>query len=192
MTGPDLSRFDNRWYSSGRPALVRLLWFACGLPVLRCAVLPSSAFRAGLLRAFGARIGRGVVLKPGLRVKYPWLLRIGDRSWVGEDAWIDNLGLVTLGSDVCISQGAYLCTGNHDWSDPAFSLVVRPVTLLDGSWVGARALIAPGVTLGRGAVAAAGAVVSRDIPPFEVHAGNPACFVRSRDLPEQVPLETVS
>src|SRR5690606_2767007 len=76
----------------------------------------------------------------------------------------------------CVSQGAYLCTGNHDWSDPAFGLIVKPITLGDGSWVGARAVIAPGVELGECAVAAAGSVVARPIPPYEVHSGNPASF----------------
>ena len=133
-----------------------------------------------LLRAFGARVGRKVVIKPGVRVKYPWLLEVGDHSWLGEDCWIDNLAAVKIGCNVCISQGAYLCTGNHDWSDPAFGLVVKPITLRDGAWVGARAVIAPGVEIGECGVAAAGSVVTKEIAPYEIHAGNPARFVRRR------------
>ena len=100
--------------------------FFLGLPVLRCSVLPSSSLRALLLRCFRASIGEGVVIKPGVRIKYPWRLRAGNNCWLGENCWIDNLATVTLGDDVCISQGAYLCTGNHDWSDSAFGFDPGP------------------------------------------------------------------
>jgi len=162
--------------------LVRAAWFSLGLPLLRSNVLPGSRWRVLLLRFFGANVGHGVVVKPGVRVKYPWLLTIGDHSWVGEDAWIDNLAPVSIGRDVCISQGAYFCTGNHDWSDPAFCLIVKPINVLDGAWVGAKCLLVPGVTLGERAIAVAGSVVRKDIGAFEIHAGNPATFVRRRGV----------
>lgn len=178
----DLSTFDNSWYSPGRPVWVQCLWFFLGLPLLRSSCIPSSGLRRCLLRLFGARGGNGVVIKPGLRVKYPWRLRIGNSSWLGEGCWIDNLGDVSIGSDVCVSQGAYLCTGNHDRSDPAFGLIVRPIVLRDGSWVGAKSIICPGVELGEGAVATAGSVVTRNIPTWEIHSGNPAQFIKRRAL----------
>jgi len=177
-----LNEFDCSWYQPGRNLLVRSLWFFLGLPVLRCALLPSSAARRALLRAFGARVGRNVVIKPGTRVKYPWRLIIGNDSWIGEDTWIDNLADVWIGDNVCISQAAYICTGNHDRTDPAFSLVVKPVTLRDGSWVGARVTICPGVEFGEGAIATAGSVVTRSLSPWEIHSGNPATFVKERIL----------
>ncbi len=182
MPSVDLSRFDNSWYRPGRSRLTQALWFLLGLPLLRCSWLPGSRYRRVLLRLFGAKIGRGVVIKPGVRVKYPWRLTIGAFSWIGEDVWIDNLADIRIGSHACISQGAYLCTGNHDWSDPHFGLIVRPIELADGVWVGARALLTPGVTLGEGAVAAAGSVVRSSIPAWEIHAGNPAILVRRRRL----------
>ena len=125
-------------------------------------------------------MGRGVVLKPGVRVKYPWRLSIGGHSWIGEDVWIDNLVEVRIGANACLSQGAYLCTGNHDWSDPSFGLRVLPIVLEDGAWLGTRALICPGVTIGESGVAAAGSVVMKSIPAFEIHSGNPAQFVKRR------------
>ena len=131
---------------------------------------------------FGARIGRGVVIKAGVRVKYPWLLEVGDHTWLGEDCWIDNLVTVTIGTNVCISQGAYLCTGNHDWKDTRFGLMVQPITIKTGAWVGARAGLAPGVTIGEGAVLTLGSFATRDIPDWEIHAGNPASCVGRRDL----------
>jgi putative colanic acid biosynthesis acetyltransferase WcaF len=177
-----LRQFDNAWYQPGRPRWQQVVWFFIGLPLLRCAWLPSSSFRVWLLRFFGAVVGAGAVIKPGVRVKYPWHLRMGSDCWLGEDCWIDNLTTVTLGSDVCVSQGAYLCTGNHDWSDPAFGLRVEPISIGDGAWVGARALLTPGAQLGEGAVAAAGSVVIHGIPAWEVHSGNPAVFVRTRRI----------
>jgi putative colanic acid biosynthesis acetyltransferase WcaF len=178
----DLSRFENSFYQPASSWFIRVLWFAIGLPLLRCPVLPSSSFRRNLLRLFGAKIGRAAVIKPGLRVKYPWNLKAGKNCWFGEDAWIDNLAMVSVGDNVCISQGAYLCTGNHDWADPAFGLVVRPIRIEDGAWVGARASVAPGVVIGEGAVAGLGAVITRAVPPFEIHGGNPARFIRRREI----------
>jgi putative colanic acid biosynthesis acetyltransferase WcaF len=188
MTRPEterpvfLRRFDNDWYRPGRSKLIQALWYFVGLPVCRSPLNPFSSLKRFLLGAFGATIGHRVIIKPGVRIKYPWLFHCGDDCWLGEDCWIDNLAQVSIGANVCISQGAYLCTGNHDWSDPAFGLIVRPISIGDGAWVGAKALIAPGVSLSEGAVAAAGSVVTHDIPAYEIHAGNPAAFVRRRPL----------
>jgi putative colanic acid biosynthesis acetyltransferase WcaF len=182
MPPPDLSLYNNSWYSSGRSRLIEALWFFFGLPIVRSRLIPSSTLRAGILRLFGAKIGKNVVLKPGIRVKYPWLFSLGDYSWVGEDVWIDNLTLVTLGANVCVSQGAYLCTGNHDWSDPAFGLIVKPIELEAGVWVGARAVICPGVIVERCGVILAGSVVTKDVLAFEIHLGNPAQLLRRREF----------
>jgi putative colanic acid biosynthesis acetyltransferase WcaF len=182
MSSVDLGAFRNDWYRPGRSRLVQMAWFFLGAPLLRLTVLPFSGVRRGLLRLFGAHIGRGVVIKPGVRVKYPWLLATGDHCWIGEDCWIDNLAPVTLGSSVCLSQGAYLCTGNHDWSDPAFGLMVRQIRVEDGAWVGARAVLGPGAAIGECAVVTAGSVIARCVPAFEIHGGNPAVFLRRREL----------
>ena len=187
MTQVELGRYDNSWFQPGRSWLWQAAWLCGGLTILRCSWLPSSALRVRLLRWFGAQVGSGVVIKPGVRVKYPWHLKVGDHCWIGEDCWIDNLTQVELGSNVCLSQGAYLCTGNHDWSDPAFGLILGAITLENGSWVGARAVIAPNVTLGEHAVAAAGSVVTKSIPAWKVYAGNPAAFVRNRRISDHSP-----
>ena len=182
MGAVKLRQYDNSWYQPGRSVVWRSAWLFLGLPIVRCSLLPSSLLRASLLRLFGAQIGEGVVMRHSLNVKYPWHLEIGNDCWIGEDCWIDNLTTVQIGSDVCLSQGCYLCTGNHDWSDPTFGLIVKPIHIRDGAWVGAKAILAPGVVLGEGAVAAAGSVVTRDIPRFEVHAGNPASLIKQRRI----------
>lgn len=124
-------------------------------------------------------------MRHGMKVKYPWHLAVGDYCWFGEEVWIDNLATVTIGNNVCISQGAYLCTGNHNWNDPAFGLVVAPIDLEDGAWAGAKSILTPGVVLGRCAVAGAGSVIVRSVPDYEIHAGNPAVFVKFRVIAAQ-------
>ncbi len=182
MAQVKLRTYDNSWYSPGRSALWRGAWFFVGAPIIRAQVLPSSALRVAVLRLFGARIGERVVIRPGVNVKYPWHLSIGNDTWIGERVWIDCLTSVRVGSDVCISQGAYLCTGNHNWSDPGFGLLIAPIQLNDGSWAGAMSILTPGAVLGTGAVAAAGSVISGTVPDFEIYAGNPAVFLKKRVL----------
>ncbi|MCL4840457.1 MAG: WcaF family extracellular polysaccharide biosynthesis acetyltransferase [Bryobacteraceae bacterium] len=180
----DLRRFDNSWYEPGASVIVRVLWFFFGAPLVRWPLNPSGALKRAVLRLFGAVIGAGVVLKPGLRVKYPWRLKVGEAAWIGEGVWIDNLADVEIGAHACLSQEAYLCTGNHDWTDPAFSLIVKGIRIGRGAWVGARALIGPGVDVGEHGIASMGSVVLKDIPPFQVYSGNPAQFAKHRRLGE--------
>ncbi|HEY8260233.1 MAG TPA: WcaF family extracellular polysaccharide biosynthesis acetyltransferase [Methylosinus sp.] len=160
-----LDCFDNRSFDRGRSRLVEALWLVFDLALIRSGV-PGSRHRVAVLRAFGARIGEGVVVKPNVRVKFPWRLSIGAHSWIGEHAWIDNLAEVSIGAHCCVSQGAYLCTGGHDWRKESFDLVTRPIRVGDGAWICARACIAPGVTIGAGAVVSLGAVVTSDVEPF--------------------------
>jgi len=176
----DLSRPDNSEYDVGRSRLVWALWHSVGSPIVRSNVLPIPRLKAAVLRLFGASIGCKAHIKPGLKVKFPWYLTLGDHCWIGEDVWIDNLSPVTIGSHVCVSQMAYLCTGNHDWKSTNLKLFRRPIVLKDGCWVGARSTICPGVTVGSAAVVAVGSVAAKDIPAYEVWAGNPARFVRER------------
>lgn len=179
----DLSKYQHT-YESGRSWIIRACWFFVGAPLVRWQLMPWSGLRCRILRLFGAEIGSGVVIKPGVRIKFPWLLKAGDNTWIGEDCWIDNLAAVVLGDNVCLSQGVYLCTGNHDWDDPQFALLVRPIRILDGAWIGAKALVGPGTVIGEGAVVAMGGVALHGIPPYEIHGGNPAKLLgyRSRGV----------
>jgi acetyltransferase-like isoleucine patch superfamily enzyme len=109
-------------------------------------------------------------------------VEVGDDSWIGEDVWIDNLATVTIGANCCISQGAYICTGSHDWSSPAFGLVTKPVRIEDCAWVAARAVVGPGVVVGEGAVLSLGAMASTDLQPWSIYAGVPASLVGQRRI----------
>lgn len=181
----DLSIPDNTELVRGTSLWIEGLWYFLGLRMLRSHLITSSRFRCSLLRVFGAKIGKAVYIKPGLRVKFPWYLSVGDYSWLGEDLWIDNLAPVIIESHCCLSQGAYLCTGNHDWSSSNMRLFRRPITCERGCWVGAKAIICPGVRIGTGAIVTAGSVATKNIPGMEIHAGNPAQFVRTRTLKPQ-------
>ena len=180
MNTVDLSRFDVGDYKTGRGFSTRLLWFITNAIFLQNPLNASSRIKVFLLRLFGAKIGKGVVLKPGINVKYPWRLVIGDYSWIGEQAWLDCLVPITIGAHACVSQGVYLCTGNHDWSDAAFSYKLQPIVIEDGAWIGARATILPGVTVSSHSVITGGSVVSKNTEPYLVYSGNPAIPVKQR------------
>ena len=176
----DLSEYDNAWYQPGRGVLIRLLWILASALFVQCAWNPSSGLRVWLLRLFGAQVGQGVVIKPGVQVKYPWRLAVGDHTWIGEDAWIDNLADVKLGSHCCLSQACYLLTGNHDYRSKTFDLRVGRIALEDGAWIGAKAVVCPGVTVGKEAVLAVASVLSGDAEEAMVYRGNPAEPVKRR------------
>ena len=121
-----------------------------------------------------------MVIKPRVRIKYPWHLVLGDNVWIGEDVWIDNLVTVTVGSNVCISQGAYLLTGSHDYRDPRFGLIIKPIHIAEGAWITARVTLCPGVSVGRNAVITAGSILQSDADENAVYQGNPAIKIRNR------------
>jgi len=177
-----LSEFDNAWYSPGRPFLVRALWLALNRVFLQTSVPWPSRAKAALLRAFGARVGRGVVVKPHVSVKYPWKLSIGDHAWIGEGVWIDSLAQVSIGANACLSQGVMIETGNHDWSSSSFDLVVREVAVEEGAWAAVRSLLLPGSRLRSHAVLGAGSVLSGDTEPYGIYVGVPARKVKERDI----------
>lgn len=158
----DLSKYDNSWYSPGRGRIVCSLWYFCNVIFFRNPLNPFSKIKILILRVFGAQVGEGVVIKPSVNIKYPWKIEIGDYTWIGESVWLDSLGGIKIGRNVCVSQGVYLCTGNHDWSDYAFGLMVRPIQIENGAWLGAKSIVLPGVTIAENCVVTAGRVVRRD------------------------------
>lgn len=178
----DLGRYQVTGYSTGSGPVRRGLWYIVNAIIFMNPLFPFYTPKRWLLRAFGARIGNGVIIKPRVNIKYPWRLHIGDNSWIGEGVWIDNLADICIGRDVCVSQDAYLLTGNHDYKSTSFTLITTPIEIQDGAWVGARTTICPGVTVGRNAVVAVGGVLTKNAEHNGIYAGNPACRLRSRTL----------
>ena len=164
----NLSEFSNSDYSHGRNAFVMILWLAIE-GVFFASWIPGSKWRVGLLRIFGAEIGIGVVIKPRARCNLPWRLEIGDHTWIGEGTWIDNVANVRIGSNVCISQGVYLCTGNHNWSKPSFDLELGPINIEDKAWLGAFVKVSPNTMIEEGAVVTLGSVANGTVGAWTVH-----------------------
>lgn len=175
----DLTTFNNSWYRPGG-AVKRLLWLCVSAAFFRHSLAVFNGLKCSLLRLFGARIGKGVLIKPSVHIKYPWFLEIGDHCWIGEGVWIDNLAKITLGNNVCLSQGAYLLTGNHDYTQPSFDLMIGEIRLEDGVWIGARAIVCPGVTCRSHAVLTVGSVAAKDMDTYGIYRGNPAVKVKER------------
>ncbi len=177
----DLTRFNNDWYRPG-PRWKIVLWYLVNTFILNTYLPLPVRVKTALLKLFGAKIGTGVVIKPALNVKYPWLLTIDDHAWIGEQVWIDNLAPVSIGAHACLSQGAMLLTGNHNYRLPTFDLMVQPITLADGVWIGAKAVVCPGVSLGSHAVLSVGSVATKSLEPYGIYQGNPAVWVRQRTV----------
>lgn len=177
----DLSRFDNSWYDHG-PRWRVVLWFLVNAYFLNTYLPIPSGLKVAVLRLFGAKIGKGVMIKPAVNIKYPWLLQIGNYVWIGEQVWIDNLSQVSIGDNTCLSQGAMLLTGNHDYRRSTFDLTTRPITLADGVWIGAKAVVCAGIHCESHSVLAVNSVATRSLDAYGIYQGNPAVFVRHRTI----------
>ena len=174
----ELSSYNNSDFDRGAPAWKEALWIALRVLFFQTAIPWPSRFRAALLRSFGAKIGQDVVIRANVNISFPWRLSIGDHVWIGEDVGILSLAPVTIESNVCISQRAYLCTGSHDFRREGFKLKVDPITVRTGSWVAAAAFLGPGVEVGAGALVSAGSIVFETVPPNTLVRGNPAHVIK--------------
>ena len=176
----DLSKFDNSWYKPGANVIKRFLWYFVNALVFKSSLVPVSRFKVLVLRCFGATVGKKVNIKPSVNIKYPWKLSIGDYAWIGENVWIDNLAQITIGAHCCISQGALLLCGNHNFKLATFELMTGEIVLEDGVWIGAHAIVCTNVICGSHAVLTVGSVATRPLEPFAVYQGNPAVKIKER------------
>ncbi len=185
----DLSRFDNSDFPMGAGFLKRTLWYFVNALFFISPLFPFRSPKPMLLRLFGAKVGKGVVIHPGVNIKFPWKLSIGDHVWIGQRAWLDNIDQLTIHSNVVISQGAMLILGSHDYKKVDYPTLAGPVVLEEGSWVGAGALVLGGVTMRSHAVLAAGSVTGRSLRAYTIYRGNPAEPVRDRVMAGEAPHE---
>ena len=168
---------------SRKELLFRVLW-GFGRFAFRLSPRPCFGLRRFILRIFGAKVGRNVNIYSSALIYYPWNLEIGAESAIGEWALIYNLGTVKIGARTTISQRAHLCAGTHDYRDPVLALIKPPIVIGDSVWVCADAFVGPNVKIEDGAVVGACSVVTRDVAPWTVGAGNPATFVKTRVINE--------
>lgn len=175
----DLGKYNNSWYKPG-PTWKRGLWYLVNSIFFKTGILPFYGIKSALLRSFGAEIGKGLVIKQCISIKYPWFLSIGDHCWIGEQVWIDNLAHIKIGNNVCISQGALLLCGNHDYTKETFDLKVQPIDIEDGVWIGARAVVCPGTVCKDHSVLTVQSVASGVMESYSIYQGNPATRIKER------------
>lgn len=176
----DLSTYNNTWFKKGAGLFKRALWHLANFFILKSHIVPLSFTKVGILRLFGAKIGSNVTIKPGVNIKYPWKLKVGNNCWIGENVWIDNLDEVTLADNVCISQGAFLLCGNHNFKSSSFDLMLGPINVESGAWLGAKSIVCPGVTVASHAILSVGSLANKDLEPYTIYKGNPAVKCKER------------
>lgn len=174
MSKRNLSKYDHTRYQPGRNAFIRGMWYMTNLLFFKSSLWSSYRLKRALLRCFGATVGQCVVIKPCVNIKYPWHLAIGHHTWIGENVWIENAAEITIGANCCISQGAMLLSGGHDYTKDCFDVCVKPIVIQNGAWVGAKAVVCMGVTMGEDSVLTVNSVLTRDTAQRSVWQGNPA------------------
>lgn len=180
MEKTNLASYNNHPYHPGGTAVKRLLWYYTNLFCFQSGLVPVSGILVLLLRLFGAKVGKGAMIKPSVNIKYPWLLQLGDNVWIGEKVWIDNLVQVRIGDNACLSQGALVLTGSHNYKKTSFDLITGEITIEEGAWICADAVITSGTKVGAHAVLTASSVANADLEPYSIYQGNPAVKIRDR------------
>ncbi|MEL6458361.1 MAG: hormogonium polysaccharide biosynthesis acetyltransferase HpsU [Cyanobacteria bacterium J06636_27] len=169
----DLRKYDQSDFDRGRAGWYVFLWWFVQAITFPLTLHNMSGIRCAILRLFGARIGKGVLIRPTARFTYPWKVTIDDYSWIGDDVVLYSLDEIHIGSHCVVSQKSYICTGSHDIKDPAFGLKINKVAIGNGAWVATDCFVAPGVTIGANAVIGARSSVLTDMPNAQVCWGTP-------------------
>ena len=181
-----MKQVNNALYRStisiGAGRTKQFLWYFTNIFFFKNTLNIFSGLKVGLLKLFGATIGKSVNIKPGVNIKYPWKLRIADYSWVGEGVWIDNLSEVTIGKNVTLSQGALLLTGSHDAAKETFDFMSAPIILEDGVWIAAKAVVFGGVICHTHSILGMNSVAESNLQPYIIYKGNPAIPLLERRI----------
>lgn len=176
----ELSSFSVGNFEKGAPFWKQTLWYFINALFVRASWNPFVGLKVWLLKLFGAKIGHNVYIKNNVIIKFPWKLKIGDNCWIGEYCWIDNIDYVSIGSNVCISQGALIITGNHDYTISNMPYRNAPIVIKDGAWIGAKAIVTAGVTIEENTVLTVGSIVTKDTIANGIYQGNPAIIIKKR------------
>jgi len=179
MLKSDLSSYNNRWFKPGKKLKI-IIWYFVNRCFFNTCIPYPNRYKIVLLKIFGSKIGNNILIKPNVSIKYPWLLKIENNVWIGENVWIDNLASVRIGSNVCISQGAMLICGNHNYKKPSFDLMIGDIILEEGVWIGAKSLVCPGVTCKSHSILTVGSVATQNLEEYTIYQGNPAKKIKDR------------
>jgi putative colanic acid biosynthesis acetyltransferase WcaF len=175
-----LDRFKIPIGFRGRNAIHVQIWWLIQATAFAWSPQFLYSWRRFLLRRFGAEVGKGVLIRPTARITYPWKLKIGDNSWIGDDVDLYTLGEIVIGKNVCVSQRSYICTGSHDYTKESFDIYEEKIVIEDSAWLGTDVFVAPGVNIGEGSVVGARSSVFMDLPAGMICIGSPAKPVRHR------------
>ena len=179
----DLNIFNNNWYNPANRLKI-ILWYFTNQFFFNSYIPFPNYLKGNLLKIFGSNVGKNVLIKPKVNIKYPWFLEINDNVWIGENVWIDNLTKVRIGTNVCISQGAMLLCGNHDYKKTRFDLILGEIKIEEGVWLGAQSIVCPGVTCKSHSILTVGSVATKDLEPYSIYQGNPAIKIKERVIEE--------
>ncbi|GGH56116.1 colanic acid biosynthesis acetyltransferase WcaF [Dyadobacter endophyticus] len=164
----------------GRPGWYVQLWWIVEAILFRPTPQFMYGWRRFLLRSFGAKIGKGVILRPSMHTQFPWKVTIGDHSWIGDDVVLYSLGPIQIGNNVVISQKSYLCTGSHDYAKNDFPIFYEPIIVENECWLATDVFVGPGVTIGAGTVVGARSSVFKSLPANKVCMGSPVRILKDR------------
>ncbi|EKD88191.1 MAG: hypothetical protein ACD_35C00013G0002 [uncultured bacterium] len=181
-TYQDLSKFVVPNEFRGRSKVIVQLWWIVQATFFRISPQFLYEWRNIILRSFGAKIGKGVKIRPTTKITYPWNLEVGNHSWIGDDCTIYNLGKIRIGNHVALAHQVYLCTGMHDYTDIRFSIYAKEITIEDEVWLPNDVFIGPGVTIGKGVVVGARSTVLDDLPEGMICYGYPAKPIKPREI----------
>ncbi len=176
----NLNKFKLPKNFRGRSSLIVQLWWLVQATLFAWSPQFLYGWRRFLLRLFGAKIGKDVIIRPTVRVQYPWKVKIGDFSWIGDDVVLYSLGEITIGSNTVISQKSYLCTGSHDYLSDAFDIYAKPIVIGNKVWVATDVYVAPGVIIEDEVVVGARSSVFKDLKEGNIYVGSPAKFIKKR------------
>lgn len=164
----------------GQHKLILLVWGIVQSTLFALSPQFMYGWRRLLLNLFGARLGKNVVIRPSVKIIYPWKLSIGDYSWIGDDVTLYTIGEINIGSDTVISQKSYVCAGGHDYKSPSFDTYAKGISIGNKVWIATDVFIAPGITISDGAIVGARSSVFEDLPENMICFGNPAKAIKSR------------
>ena len=177
-----LAKFKLPKYFRGQNGFTVQFWWLVQSTLFSMSPQCMYSWRNWLLKLFGAKVGKGVIIRPTVRITYPWKISIGNHSWIGDHAELYSLGEINIGSNSVISQNSYLCAASHDYAKETFDIYAKKITIEDEVWVASDVFVAPGVTIKKGAVIGARSTVLNDMPEGMICYGYPCKPIKPRTV----------